>query len=164
MKKVLLSILVVLTGVCAFAQKGQLAGGLNMNITPCLESGVDLTNFGLAAKLQYGFSNSFRGELQVGYDFESKGISIFHASGNFHYLIGVTERFKVYPILGAGYALVIADFGGFGHGNESKFLINAGVGAEYDITDRLSAGIEVKYQYIKDFSRLPISLGLTYKF
>ena len=61
MKRVILSILVALTGVCAYAQKGQLAGGLNMNITPCLESGVDLTNFGLAAKLQYGFSNSVRG-------------------------------------------------------------------------------------------------------
>ena len=175
MKRVILSILVALTGVCAYAQKGQLAGGLNMNITPCLESGVDLTNFGLAAKLQYGFSNSFRGELQVGYDFESKGISLFHASGNFHYLISVSERFNVYPVVSAGYGILFADLGKISV-HKGKFLINEGLGSEYDITDHLSIGIELKYQYITDFSsqkkyqylkelsRLPISLGVAYKF
>lgn len=46
----------------------------------------------------------------------------------------------------------------------TKFLLNVGVGAEYSLTDRLSVGAEIKYQYIQHFSRLPINIGLTYKF
>lgn len=102
------------------------------------------------------------------------GISLFHASGNFHYLINLSERFKVYPVVGSGYGILFADFG-MSAAHKSKFLINAGLGSEYDITDHLSVGVEVKYQYvthfsrdkyeyIKELSRLPISLGVTYKF
>lgn len=46
----------------------------------------------------------------------------------------------------------------------NKFYFNVGAGAEYAITGKLSAGLEVKYQYMKNFSRLPIYLGLTYRF
>lgn len=51
-----------------------------------------------------------------------------------------------------------------GSSSANKFLLNVGVGAEYSLTDKLSIGAEVKYQYIKDFNRLPISIGLTYRF
>ena len=164
MKKIFLSILVALTGLCVFAQKGQVGAGLNFNYTPSLESGLSLNNFGLSAKLQYGLTNALRGELLVGYDFKDQGVGLFHASANLHYLIHVGDRFKFYPILGAGYALLTVDWGYFGSGSDSKFLANGGLGAEYDFSEHLTAGFEVKYQYIKDFSRLPISLGLTYKF
>lgn len=46
----------------------------------------------------------------------------------------------------------------------NKFLFNVGAGAEYALTSKLSVGIEVKYQYMSHFSRLPITLGVTYKF
>lgn len=46
----------------------------------------------------------------------------------------------------------------------NKFLFNVGAGAEYALTSKLSVGIEVKYQYMSHFSRLPINLGVTYKF
>lgn len=178
MKKLLIFAAVAVIGLTASAQfvgqglsgsrtktynAGKVAVGLNINFTPCLESGVDLTNFGLAAKLQYRFVDFLRGELLVGYDFENKGISLFHASGNLHFLLNLKENFRVYPIIGAGYGLLIGDFG-YWSDNESKFLVNAGLGAEFDINPNIAIGLEVKYQYIKDFSRLPISLGLTYKF
>ena len=154
--------------------KGASSYRCNESYTPCLEQGVTFNNFGLSAKFQYGFTKSFRGELLVGYDFKDMGISLFHASGNFHYLINLSERFKVYPVVGSGYGILFADFG-MSAAHKSKFLINAGLGSEYDITDHLSVGVEVKYQYvthfsrdkyeyIKELSRLPISLGVTYKF
>lgn len=46
----------------------------------------------------------------------------------------------------------------------NRFLFNVGVGAEYALTSKLSVGLEVKYQYMKDFNRLPITLGVAYKF
>ena len=39
-----------------------------------------------------------------------------------------------------------------------------GVGGQYDLNDKLAVNLEIKYQYIKNFNRLPISLGVAYKF
>ena len=61
-----------------------------------------------------------------------------------------------------------ADIDDFGTKSESgsanKLFFNVGVGGQYDINDRLAVNLEIKYQYIKDFNRLPISLGVAYKF
>lgn len=46
----------------------------------------------------------------------------------------------------------------------SKFFFNVGVGAEYALSSNLSVGAEIKYQYIKDFNRMPINIGVTYRF
>ena len=51
-----------------------------------------------------------------------------------------------------------------GTGSVSKFLLNIGAGIEYDITSKIAVNADIKYQYIKDFSRLPISIGVAYKF
>ena len=171
-----------------FAQKGESAVGVNLGVAPSLESGYSLTNFGIGAKYQYGITDALRAEADLDYWFKAKGISAFDASANIHYLFNVSETFKVYPLVGIGYARLKADWSiGFdndaddyteyynedGEGYEeidggsasvNKLLVNAGIGAEYALTENLSLGLEVKYQYIKDFSRLPISLGLTYKF
>lgn len=48
--------------------------------------------------------------------------------------------------------------------SSSKFYFNAGVGAEYALSTKFSIGVEAKYQYMKGFSRLPISIGISYKF
>ena len=162
-----------------------MGAGINLSYSPCLESGFKVNNFGLSAKLQYNFTDAFRGELLTGYDFKDKEIGMFHVSGNFHYLINVGEKMKIYPIVGVGYAHMDYglwgdisdsfydfddDYGYYdgdydsGSASKNKLLVNAGLGAEYAITDHLSVGIEAKFQYIKDFKRLPISLGFTYKF
>lgn len=166
-------------------QKGQVAIGGNLSYTPSLESGLSFNNFGLSAKLQYGFTDAIRGELLVGYDFRDKGIGLLHVSGNFHYLFDVAEKLKIYPIVGVGYAHIdmgfweeLYEFGkeiAYEYGDDDDdyeddgatkdyLLVNAGLGAEYAITDQISATFEVKYQYIKDFNRLPVSLGVIYKF
>ena len=46
----------------------------------------------------------------------------------------------------------------------NRCLFNIGVGAEYKITSKISAGLEIKYQYLKDFSSLPIIIGANYHF
>lgn len=182
MKKLVLTLLIAMVSVCAFAQKGQKAIGANLSYTPCLEDGIKINNFGIAAKFQYNLTDAFRSELAVGYDFKDKEIGFFTAAANFHYLFNVGEKFKVYPIVGAGYARM--DYGLWGDLNEwgnelaeelgyddeedmpskNKLLVNAGLGAEYAVSDKLSFGAEVKYQYIKDACRLPISIGFAYKF
>lgn len=187
MKKALFFICALAMSFATYAQQGQKAVGLNLGYTPSLEKGLKINNLGLAAKFQYGITDNLRSELVLGYDFKNKGVGLFSAAANVHYLFSVGEKLKVYPIAGVGYARLL--FGGWGEnlsdeedyarnwgrgddddegedysGSQNKFLVNAGLGAEYPINDKLSISAEVKYQYIKHFSRLPIALGVSYKF
>lgn len=162
MKKLLLVALLALIGTSAFAQKEVIGVGLNFHYTPCLEDGADLNHIGVSGKFQYGITDAIRGEMQIGYDFKEKDISVFEAGVNLHYLFNITDKFRVYPIVGVGYANINYDF--IVEQSDDEVYVNGGLGAEYDIANNFALSVEGKYQYIKDFTRLPISVGLIYKF
>lgn len=195
MKRVLFLAVILMAAVgSAFAQKGQSAAGINIGVAPSLESGVNVTNFEIGAKYQYGITDALRAEANLNYGFKSKGMDVFTLSANVHYLFNIGSKLTVYPLIGIGYGHIGA--GGFsddsddyslgdsfqdfwndlyesdkeetdvesGSSSANRFLFNVGVGAEYALSSKLSLGLEVKYQYMKDFNRLPISLGVTYKF
>lgn len=159
-------------GLCASAQqKGDFGVGLNVGVAPCLESDASLTNFGLGAKLQYNITTPVRVEADLGYWFKAKGIEALDLSANLHYLFNAGERGRIYPLIGIGYARVKGsvdfDFDGQGYqvsASVNRFLLNIGLGAEYAVAPNVSIGAEVKYQYMEDFSRLPITMGITYRF
>lgn len=69
------------------------------------------------------------------------------------------SRAKGYP-----YDSEEEDYGDESSTSANKFLFNVGAGAEYALTSKLSVGIELKYQYMSHFGRLPITVGVTYKF
>lgn len=183
MKKLILSLCVMMLSVSAFAQKGKSAVGLNLNVTPLNESGISLTNFGVEAKYQYNLTNPFRVEAVVGYDFKAKGTSVLEAGVNVNWLFNIGSKFKVYPIAGVGYANISGyiskdDDDDYGRSRSvynwdddddysnsaSKFYFNLGAGAEYAITQHIAACLEVKYQSMTWFNRIPISIGVAYKF
>lgn len=169
---------VALAGLCASAQQpGEMAVGVNLGVAPCLESGADLTNFGIGAKFQYNLTAPIRLEAGINYGFKDKGMSVLDIAANAHYIFKVADKINVYPLVGIGYARITADYVDYDYDYQSgemyessdsestnKLLVNVGAGAEYAINDKLSVGAEIKYQYIKDFARLPISIGVTYKF
>ena len=196
MKKVFISLCMLLVGVCASAQqKGDMAVGLNVGVAPCLESGASLTNFGLGAKFQYNVTNPIRLEANVDYWVKSKGVDVFDITANVHYLFKIGQKLNIYPLAGIGYAHIggvfsagdwddlkdtmqgVGDYLGDNSlyddfeaslnevsGGANKFLFNVGVGVEYPLTAKFSIGAEVKYQYMRYFSRMPITVGVTYKF
>lgn len=192
-KKVFFVICLALAGISAAnAQEGQMAAGINLGVAPCLEGDGAPTNFGIGAKFQYNVTEPIRVEADLEYWFKAKGISVFDISANVHYLFNITDKLKVYPLAGIGYANLhssapkievsipnIPNIPGMpdmseylkeienaadASSNASRFLFNIGVGADYDITDNLVANFEIKYQYLKDFNRIPISIGIAYKF
>ena len=99
---------------------------------------------------------------------------------NVHYLFKIGEKINVYPLAGIGYANIKGvvtksevegitresdnDDEEVGSSSMNKFYYNLGAGAEYALTDRLNVGVEIKWQGIKWFNRLPISIGVSYKF
>jgi len=161
MKKFLLIAVLALFSASAFAQKDVFGFGVNFNYTPCLEDGADLNHFGISGKMQYGFTDALRAEVSLGYDFEEKNISVFEAGASLHYLFHINNKFRVYPIAGIGYANLKYDIPDT---DDDEVYFNFGGGVEYDITKNIAIGAEVKYQIIDDFNRLPMSIGLTYKF
>ena len=196
MKKVFISLCMVLVGLCASAQqKGDMAVGLNLGVAPCLERGASLTNFGIGAKFQYNVTNPIRLEADVDYWVKSKGVDVFDITANVHYLFKIGQKLNIYPLAGIGYAHIggvfsagdfddlkdtmqgVGDYLGDNSlyddfeaslnevsGGANKFLFNVGVGVEYPLTAKFSIGAEVKYQYMRYFSRMPITVGVTYKF
>ena len=190
MKKFFIFTCAALIGLCASAQeKGDMAVGLNLGVAPSLENGASVTNFGIGAKFQYNVTNPIRLEGAFDYGFKNKGVDVMTIGINAHYIFNLSDKFNIYPLVGVGYAhckataigipdldendwLDIAygqtDIDDYGtkeeSGSANKFFFNVGVGAEYAINDKISIGAEIKYQYIENFNRLPISLGVAYKF
>lgn len=144
-------------------KKGDFAVGLNLGVAPCLESGVSVTNFVLGAKAQYNVSNPVRLEADLNYSFKDNYIYAFEASANVHYIFDLGKNFTIYPLAGLGYGLFGVSV--FGESESvSRFLFNVGVGSEYNINQNWAVGLELKYQYMSDFSRLPVMIGATYRF
>lgn len=190
MKKYLLTICLALAGLSSFAQEqGDMSVGVNLGVAPCIESGASLTNFGIGAKFRYHVTSPIRVEADLDYWLKSKECDVLDFSVNAHYLFKVTDKINVYPVVGLGYARVgsfisyddnFDDFD-FPYGRSSnpwedmddymdksssalnRMLINVGVGADYSLTDKISVGAEIKFQYIKDFNRMPFKVGVIYK-
>lgn len=179
MKKIILSLVLCMAGIfAANAEAGQMAVGGNIGAAPCLEKGDAPTNFGLTAKFQYGLTEKIRLEADMEYWFKNKGWSVFDITANAHYLFNIADKITVYPLAGIGFAHLggetfyypLYDQDGNPAGeikstnSADKFVFNIGAGAEYALTDHLSVGFELKYQYISKFSRFPIQLGVAYRF
>ena len=160
MKKYLIALCMGLVGIGCFAQsKGESAVGATVGIAPSLDGDPNITNFGLGLKYQYNISDAVRVESDLDYWASDKNIGLVDFTGNVQYLFKVHEDIIIYPTVGIGYA----------HMNwiredrsSNRFVFNVGIGGEYRCSDKISAFLEIKYQYIKNLSRLPINIGFTY--
>lgn len=134
-------------------------------------------NFGLVPKVQYYVTDAFRTEISFSYFIENKRQSFWDINLNFHYLFHMKYGIYIYPIIGATFQHYHYDYakdsavralleaGGINFkGNDWHFGLNAGAGVQYDITSNLYANLEMKYQYVKDYGRGVLQLGIGYRF
>mgnify|MGYP000263060874 CR=1 FL=1 len=186
MKKLFITVCAALVGLCAFAQKGDKAVGINVNY------GTNARNASLGAKFRYGFTDHWRIEPSLTYYFGGSGM--LDISANAHYVFHVHPKINVYPLAGIGFDLVryeTIDLGDWPdiddwyyysapttrqmdyfepsfdtkHETESCFKFNFGVGAEYAFTDHIAAGLELRYEVITSgYSQFVVGIGSTYKF
>lgn len=163
MKKYLFSALASLMFAPAAFAAHDMGLGINLGAAPCIEKHSSITNFILGVKYQYQATKLIRLQADVDFGFKDNDVSTFNAMANVHFLIPCAKNFYMYPLAGLGYGSVKVDYGDV-TGSHDKFAFNIGVGAEYYITSSWAANFEFKYQYMQDFSRLPILVGLTYKF
>lgn len=192
-KSILLVGLAMIAGSLSASAEGMgdMAAGINLGVAPCLEKNSKVTNFEIGAKFQYYVSNPVRLEAAVNYGFKSKGMDVLTVGVNAHYIFKVGDKLGIYPLIGLGYGRIGGGYetpeidwedvihqgymGTYDYDDDdvemsensmslNRFYFNVGAGAEYSFSSKLSAGIEIKYQYMKNFGRLPINLGVTYRF
>lgn len=143
----------------AFAQKGIQAAGVSLSY------GTEISSIGLGVKYQYNITDNIRLEPSINYFFENNGVDMFDINATAHYLVPMASNIRLYPLAGLTYARWASDFGNDGAEiTHSKFGLNLGGGAEFDITDELMMNFELKYQCVSDFNQAIFSVGIAYMF
>lgn len=175
MKKVIMALCFAMTSTMVSAQEffGSDAApgdwGVGMNIV--MGTGR-LTNFGLNPKLQYYCTSALRVETSFSYFVEKHDIIDWDLNLNFHYVIPMKYGFSVYPVIGATFLHRNISFTNY-HSNGTpfedsdnygRFGLNAGVGFQYDISPEVYVDYEIKYQYVGDFDRCNMHIGICYRF
>lgn len=120
MKKIFLSLCIALVSVCSYAQQGTTAAGIYGAF------GTENSNFGLGAKVQYGITDALRAEAQFEYFFKKDYMTNMNVGVNLHYLIPISDKFRVYPLAGISY--VYWKFDG------SDMLGDAGISGNFEET------------------------------
>lgn len=166
MRRLLLILVVAMFAIGgAFAQKGQMGVGADFSVSPWLHGFPNVVNMGVGVKLQYGFTDALRADMDIDYLFKSKRYDQFDIIVNVHYLVGIDgfSTAKVYPIAGIGYARTKAS-GVPWPLDCDRLIFNVGLGVEGHFTDRMKWFMEVKYQYAADYQKVPIQVGVAYVF
>lgn len=154
MKKLFLTMFVVLVSMSAMAQEGQKGIGVN------LLYGSKIENIGIGVKGQYYATDKVRAEINANYFMEKDDLSMWDINLNGHYLIPTGTNMAAYPLVGVGltnwHSSIIS--------NKVKVAINLGGGYQFDIADDFSINVEGKYQIIDSYNQFVGSIGAVYKF
>lgn len=164
MKKMMMIAAMMLVSIGAFAQ-GKFAVGANVGVAAY---GNSYNPFGIGAKFQYEFVESFRAELAYNYWFPKNKSGVMDFDLNLQYLIPISEGLNVYPLVGANLAITHgeANKAVFG-GQESIFGFQGGAGIEYYVANNVKINLDIKYQYnkkTKTFEESGTSLDVEMKY
>lgn len=130
-------------GQFAYASKNSMAGlGLQVQIEP-------ITNLRFAPEFIYYFKND--------------GMSAYNVNLNIHYVIPTSTTFAIYPLAGFTYANFKYD-NVLGDLSTDRCGANIGMGAQYQIKERLLFFTEERFQIMKDWNQSVTVMGLKYTF
>lgn len=165
MKKIILaSAMLALGATGAYAQHaGQFGVGVNLGVQPVIKGSGSPTNFLLGGRLQYSVTDLIRLALDLNGGFEDNGFSTFTGTVNADFMVPLANGFYIYPTAGLGVGNVHYSYGGY-KDDYSKFVFNIGIGGEYEFNSNWAAGLEFKYQYMKNYGALPVFINVSYKF
>lgn len=159
MKKIILLSCALILGVgSAFAQKGSKAVGLNLGY------GTEIKSLGIGGKFQYSILDELRIEPSMNFYMKKKGLSMWDASFNVHYLVPLMQNLKMYPIFGLTYTKWKQKNVLEGSKIQNNFGANIGVGAEYHLSYNFLVNLDVKYQAVKKYGQAVFTFGAAYKF
>lgn len=188
-KLFVLAIALVACVSSSFAQKGEMGGGVNLSYgTEISNLGLGLKyQYGItdAIRLEGSFDYFLKKDGLKMWDINANAHYLFPIAEKLkvYPLVGLTYANCGIGGSNGGGNFAFADLNGNGKWDEgeprdpnsgdenesgssssSKFGVNLGVGAQYDITDKIAISLEAKYQIISNFNQLVIGAGVAYKF
>ena len=157
-KKLLFTLMCLMTSVGAFAQAKTFELGIKLNCA------TEDPHLGFGAVARYNIDGHFRPELEANYYPEGdNNIRAWDVNMNLHYLFHITNRFKVYPL--GGMTIVGADYDGPGASvSSTKAGLNLGGGVQLNIAPNLHFNAETYYQFVSDIDRGVMDVSLVYVF
>lgn len=156
-KYIFIAILAVATVFGAYAESGDIAVGAEF----AYASKNSMAGLGLQVQIEPITNWRFAPEFM--YYFKNDGLSAYNVNLNFHYVIPTSTTFSIYPLVGFSFASFKAD-GILEDVTENRCGANIGMGAQYQIKERLHFFTEERFQILKDFNQSVTCLGLKYTF
>lgn len=173
MKKIFLAMCVALVCLNASAQKDE------QNVGAHVLYGTNMSNIGLGVKYQYNVTDAIRLEGVGDYYLKKDGFSMWDLNVNGHYLFPISDKAVAYPLIGINYTHWKQDGfvefdsdedkeqwiqrgGSDGEMNDGSIGLNIGGGIQYNLTDKIRVGAELKYQTISGYNTAIVSIGVTY--
>ena len=156
MKKLIVMCMLAIISMSAFAQtqQGQSSFGFNLGYG-FNENGNAL----LGLDYRYNLTDEVRLAPSLSYFVKDDGLSAWAIDVNAHYVFKLSDMFGFYPLAGLSLSFWKA-----GPWDATRFGANIGLGGEVYATDRVSVGLEAKYNIIKDLDAAALAVRVGYNF
>lgn len=124
---------------------------------------------GAGVHLHYYRTNNLRFAPSFTRYLETKGERMWMAEADLHYILPISYAASLYPLAGIHYSNWHYDPEAT-YNTTGKALThhrpgaNLGIGYQHDISYRVRANLELKYQFINDYSQLLITAGFGFWF
>ena len=128
-------------GAYAQTQQGQSSFGFNLGY-----NFNDVGNATIGIDYRYCVTDAFRLTPSITHLVKNDGLSAWAIDMNAHYVFKLSEMFGFYPW------------------DATRFGANIGLGGEVYATDRVSVGLEAKYNIIKDLDAAALAVRVGYNF
>lgn len=166
MKKLVVMLMLVLFSMGVYAQQGQSSAGLTIGY------GFDTNNATLGLDYRYNLTDEIRLTPSLTHFVKNDGLSAWAIDMNVHYVFKLSEMFGFYPLAGLSLSFwkssLDVDWEGVGRikasDNATRFGANIGLGAEVYATDRITVGIEAKYNIVKTVDQALLGVRVGYNF
>lgn len=112
-----------------------------------------------ASIIGYCVTDAFRLTPSITHLVKNDGLSAWAIDMNAHYVFKLSEMFGFYPLAGLSLSFWKA-----GPWDATRFGANIGLGGEVYATDRISVGLEAKYNIIKDLDAAALAVRVGYNF
>lgn len=167
MKNFLLLVAVACLGTSAFAQKGTKELGVG------LVYGTQVESMGFNIRGQYFVTDNVRLEASFNNYFKHNKLSMWDLSANGAYVFNITDKFRVYPMLGftfTSWSIYKDKEISPNHTREEidntvRFGANYGGGVEYALSKNVAAFGEIREQVLSNsYSQGAFTLGIKARF
>ena len=151
-------------GAYAQTQQGQSSFGFNLGY-----NFNDVGNATIGIDYRYCVTDAFRLTPSITHLVKNDGLSAWAIDMNAHYVFKLSEMFGFYPLAGLSLSfwgtstLISCIYFGIIL-SVSRFGANIGLGGEVYATDRISVGLEAKYNIIKDLDAAALAVRVGYNF